>query len=586
MIINVASALNYEDKPYFSIYIAQNNHIDAGKESTLIVVIQNNARLWKQRYDTIEEYQLFSQKPEMLITAYNVSIRFESDKLKINTPEMYFSAIPPFKPIQIPVVVDTRNVKAGEYLITADISYEVIRDTIIESSSSIVPFPSKQIYHYNLTTNPFSPVSKDVVLENTSMYYLQYLKFTYTKKNQKVGLRVVVEKPDVLINVTKVKSNLIAGGKGKITLEIKNEGQSKAENLFLILNSPSGFSISGIQSVDVKEYTKALQTLLSQNPQLSMLGIKSIEISLPPQLQSLFSQGSVYVGELDPGERINVSFTVNVNTDEGGFYPFQIYGIYSMNGEVKRTPSSAFGVEVKDKPKIEVLDVISTVHAGSKGDVIVEVKADQPLESMRGKIETKPPLTALAEEYYAGDVSSAKLRFKVKASDDAENTVYPAKLRIYYSINGKEVEESFDIGIKVGKKTRFEISGKGVIPAGEERIVSVMIKNLGESEIRDATARITVVDPFSTTDDSSYIGVLKPGEEKEISFKIKVDKDATPKDYALNLEVKYRDMNGEWVISDPVKLPIEVKERKNFIPSTGIILTVVAVLLAAYWMRR
>jgi len=241
---------------------------------------------------------------------------------------------------------------------------------------------------------------------------------------------------------------------------------------------------------------------------------------------------------------------------------------------------------VKDKPEIVIESVNSTVYAGSKGEVAVKIKASQTLDSLKARLETNPPLTAIAEEYFAGNADEAVLKFRVKASGDAENTVYPAKLRIYYNINGKEVEESFDIGIKVGEKVRFEISGKGTIPAGDEKIISLKIKNLGGFEVRDATARITVVDPFSTTDDSSFIGNLKPGEEKEISFKIKVDKDATPKDYALNLEVKYRDLNGEWVISEPVKLPIEVTEGKKAIPAPGAIFAVIALILTAYWMRK
>ena len=585
-LIGVSSALSYEDKPYFTAYIAQSNHIEVGKENTVMMVLQNNARLWKQSYDSMEEYNIISKNPEMLTTAYNVSVRFESDGLKVNTPEMFFSAIPAFQPIQIPVVIDTRNVKAGEYELVLDIKYEVVDDVSMESQTSVVPFPARTVYYYNLTVSPTLPISKEQVLDNQTLYYLKYLKFTYDERSQTITLKVVVEKPDVLINVTDVYSDLVAGGKGTITLTAKNEGQSKAENLFLVLTVPSGFSAEGVQQVDIKEYSKALQSFVSQNPQLAAQGLQNVKLNLPPQLQAIMSQGSVYIGELMPGESVNVSFTVNVNTDEGGYYPFQIYGVYSMNGEVKQTPSRAFGVEVRDKPRIEITGVNSTVYAGSKGEVEVRIRASEVLHSLKAKLETRPPLTALSEEYFAGDVSSAVLKFKVKASGDAEDTVYPAKLTIYYDINGKEVEESFDVGVKVGKKIRFEIIGEGEIPAGEERIITVKIMNAGEVSIRDATARITVVDPFSTTDDSSYIGELKPGEAKEVSFKIKADKDATPKRYALNLEVKYRDFNGEWVISDPVKLPIVVTESKKVIPSAGIVLAAVSVILAAYWMRR
>ena len=586
MLTGVSSALSYEDKPYFTAYIAQSNHIDAGKESTVIVMLQNSARLWKQSYDSIEEYNIVSKKPEMLTTAYNVSVRFESDGLKVKTPEMFFPALPALQPVQIPVVIDARDVRAGEYELTLNISYEVVDDVSIISQTSVIPFPSRTVYYYNLSISPTLPVSKEQILDNQTLYYLDYLKFTYDEKDQTIRLKIVVEKPDVLLNVTEVQSDLVAGGKGKITVTVKNDGRSRAENLFLILTTPSGFRAEGLQQVSLDDYTKALQSIAYQNPQLSTLGLQDIRLSLPPQLQVLMSQGTVYVGELSPGDNVTVSFSVDVNTDEGGYYPFQIYGVYTLNGEVKQTPARAFGVSVRDKPEINVIGVNSSVYAGSKGDVEIRINASEVLHSLRARLETKPPLTALSEEYFAGDVSSAVLRFRVKASGDAENTVYPAKLKIYYDVNGKEVEESFDIGIKVGKKIRFEVIGKGEIPAGDERIITVRIKNAGEVSIKDATARITVVDPFSTTDDSSYIGELRPGEEKEVSFRIKADRDATPKSYALNLEIKYRDFNGEWVISDPVKLPIDVTESQKTIPSAGVVLAAVSILLAAYWMRR
>ncbi|WP_456370919.1 COG1361 S-layer family protein [Geoglobus sp.] len=586
MLMGVSSALSYEDKPYFTAYIAQSNHIDAGQESTVIVVLQNSARLWKQSYDSIEEYNIISKKPEMLTTAYNVSVRFESDGLKVKTPEMFFPALPAFQPVQIPVVIDARDVRAGEYELTLNISYEVVDDVSIISQTSVIPFPSRTVYYYNLSISPTLPVSKEQILDNQTLYYLDYLKFTYDEKEQTIRLKIVVEKPDVLLNVTEVQSDLVAGGKGKITVTVKNDGRSRAENLFLILTTPSGFRAEGLQQVSLEDYTKALQSIAYQNPQLSTLGLQDVRLSLPPQLQVLMSQGTVYVGELSPGDNVTVSFSVDVNTDEGGYYPFQIYGVYTLNGEVKQTPARAFGVSVRDKPEINVIGVNSSVYAGSKGDVEIRINASEILHSLRARLETKPPLTALSEEYFAGDVSSAVLRFRVKASGDAENTVYPAKLKIYYDVNGKEVEESFDIGIKVGKKIRFEVIGKGEIPAGDERVITVRIKNAGEVSIKDATARITVVDPFSTTDDSSYIGELRPREEKEVSFRIKADRDATPKSYALNLEIKYRDFNGEWVISDPVKLPIDVTESQKTIPSAGVVLAAVSILLAAYWMRR
>jgi hypothetical protein len=43
---------------------------------------------------------------------------------------------------------------------------------------------------------------------------------------------------------------------------------------------------------------------------------------------------------------------------------------------------------------------------------------------------------------------------------------------------------------------------------------------------------------------------LQPGEEKTVVFRLDVDSDATPKDYGINSEIKYADVNGDTVISE------------------------------------
>lgn len=591
VLIIPASAISYEDKPYFTAYIPQSNHINQGEEKTLMVMLQNNARLWKIYYDSSSEFKLFSENPEylqMLTTAYNVSVNFSSNGLKVKTSDIILPVVPPYQPIQIPVTLDTSGVEAGEYELVLSLSYEVVDDVSFSSSSSVIQAPSQEVYNYsyNATLGTYIPIPYQQIMVYQPTFYLDYFKIKYDEKDQEIRLKIVVEKPDVVLNITKVESDIIAGGKGKLTVVVKNEGKRDVEDLFIRLITPSGFSAQGIQQFDIESYTKALENLLSQNPMLGQMGLTGFEVQPPPELQNLGTMSAVYVGVLKQGEEINVTFTVTANTDDGGYYPFQIVGVYSADGNIKQTQPVSFGVEIKPKPEIEIVSVNSTVFSGSKGDVNVKIKATSTLKSLKGKLEVNPPLSAITEEYYVGDADEAVLHFRVKASGDAESTKYPAKLTITYDLNGKEVQETFDIGIDVGSKIRFELEGTGEIPAGEERIVTVRVINKGEFEVKDATARITVVDPFSTTDDSSYLGSLKPGEAKEVSFRIKADKDATPKMYALNLEVKYRDLNDEWVISDPAKLPIMVTEKERAIPGFEAVLALLAIAGIALWRRK
>ncbi len=576
-----ALALNYEEKPYFTAYIVGSNHVNKGETLTTTILLQNNARLIKVMYDDYLEYSFLSEKQDMLLTAYNVTINFESDEgIEIKSSEMKFTAIQPFKPIQLPIVIDISDtVKPGEHYITLDIKYEVFDDIFFERSSTNLPpfIPYQQIIEMNMTGR----IEKITLInESASQFYTSYMKVKFKKEKQEIKLRLYVDKPDVKLDVINVEGELIAKGKGSITLTIKNNGEKTAKNLFVVMSSPSGFKISGMQVVNLEKYTKALSEIIGKS-----MFIPKVSITPPAELQTILSQGSYFIGDLRPGEEINVTFTVDVTTDEAGIYPFQIKGVYTSADKVKETNTVAFGVKVNPEISFNVIDVNSSVYAGSKGDVLIKVKADRLVNNLKATLEVNPPLTAIAGEAFAGNVNEAELRFKVKASSDAENTIYPAKLILSYTINGKEVKKEIDVGIEVKPKMRFEVIGRGVIEAGGERVVSVKVKNVGEFKIREASARITVVDPFSTTDDTSYIGDLNPGEAKNVSFRLKVDKDATPKLYALNLEVKYRDLNGEWVISEPTKMPIEVVESRR-INSPGIIFAILAIIFAYWGMRN
>ncbi|NMB85669.1 MAG: hypothetical protein GYA29_05420, partial [Methanothrix sp.] len=52
------------------------------------------------------------------------------------------------------------------------------------------------------------------------------------------------------------------------------------------------------------------------------------------------------------------------------------------------------------------------------------------------------------------------------------------------------------------------------------------------------------------------------------------DSDATPKEYGINSEIKYTDVNGDTVISESMKIPVVVKAA-----SASLILPVMIVLI-------
>ncbi|AEA46078.1 COG1361 S-layer family protein [Archaeoglobus veneficus] len=585
-------ALDYKDEPYFTAYIAGSDHVGKG-ESQLTVVVTNNAILREVTYNDYTEYAFISSNTNMLTTAYNVSLSFEGcDGIEVRTPGQYFAAFPAMKPVQLPISIKVKEgIKAGEYTLKLKISYEVI-DYVFLDSNYYQPTPSSVTSQIQKEYNDTGTLTKTTVINETVLpkQWFDWIKYKFKKKEQTIELRVVVEEEDVKLEVVGVKAeNFVAGGKGKLTVTIRNAGEKTAKDLFVMLTTPSGFtSFSTLTKPPTEVPAQTLQGLLSMLSPMAMGQIQIPQFKIPEEITAVLAKGTYFVGDLPPNSTANVTFVVDISTDEAGYYPFQLKGVYvDEYGEVKQTPNTAFGVWLEEGPEVEVLSTNSSIYAGSKGELEVTLKISMPVEDAKLSISANPPLSAIVSEYYLGDVSGeCKALFKLKASRDAEAAVYPAKLKLTYKIGDKEASKEVDIGVAVHERMKFGVEGMGVVPAGEEAIVTVKVKNLGSFEVKDATARITVVDPFSTTDDTAYIGSLKPGEETNVSFKLKADKDATPKLYALNLEVKYKDPSDEWVISEPVKMPVKVVESKG-IPKAAIgVIVVAAIAVASYVYRK
>lgn len=128
------------------------------------------------------------------------------------------------------------------------------------------------------------------------------------------------------------------------------------------------------------------------------------------------------------------------------------------------------------------------------------------------------------------------------------------------------VNQTLPVTIKIEPRAVFEIEEVYAhLNPGDSSVLYITYKNVGSQTAEDAVARISVVDPFSTTDDQAFLGTLEPGNSYQGRFLLKVDGDALTKTYGINTEVKYRDEQGDIQISDVMKAPVDVYEPKPLI---------------------
>ena len=579
------SALSYEDKPNVTAYIAGSNHLVRGDYKTLNIVIYNPAERKKVDYFDVEESQFFSGREDMLFTAYNVNVTLVgNDYIEVKTPQQKIPALPPFKPINLPFVVKVKDeAKAGKYELKLRVSFDIIDDLV--DVDTFYP-PSQSWAYYQ---------KQEVVGGNTTIIYkyhpiTEYYKLRYKRLSFEIPIEVYVEEKGVRLEIVNVSAeNTVGNSKGKIVVWVKNIGEKVGKNAYLVLETPSGFTASALSLSQPTMVTSMPMQMPSAMP--SAMSMPSMQPTMPSTMPSAqMSQPAYYVGDLKPGEITKAVFYVKINTKDEGNYTFKVKAVYlDEYGKTVTSDPVPFGVHVAKAPDFKVESVQSRVFVNAKGDVVVTLIPTTNLKDVSVYLTAKPPLSVLSAEYYLGDVKAGKeytAIFKVQASGEAKPVTYPAEIRMKYkSMDEYFYSDPISIGIKVNPKMKFEVYGVPKIHAGGTEVVTFVIKNVGNFTVREATARLIIVDPFSSSDDTAYIGTLKPGETAVVKFKLSVDSDATPKLYGLNLEVKYKDPEDEWAISEPVKAVVEVIPPQ---PPYGAIavIAITAIVAIAYYLRR
>ncbi len=179
---------------------------------------------------------------------------------------------------------------------------------------------------------------------------------------------------------------------------------------------------------------------------------------------------------------------------------------------------------------------------------------------------------------------------QISGENDTDQGVTDLEVGLWYEVKS----QNLTIPVMVKDEADFEVVEiSGNMVAGEESLLYVTYRNVGELPVTDATVRISVSDPFSTTDDQAFIGSLAPGESALARFNLKVDETATPKMYGINSEIKYEDVDGHDRISDNIKIQVETlpivstaEKFKNVILIGFVVVLLIVVVLGVRSYRN
>jgi len=313
-----------------------------------------------------------------------------------------------------------------------------------------------------------------------------------------------------------------------------------------------------------------------------------------------------FVGDIMGGAYATATFNVKVaDSAKPGTYtlPLEVTYTYMETMDdytdvlrynyIRKTETLPLEVRVTPDLRIEVLDVrTESLNVGTEGYIYLSVKnvGHDTGENAIVKIARSgsSPLIPTDGNAYIGTFGpgdTVEVKFKVSVADTAEEQSYPLDVAVTYeNYEGETVtSKAVTIGPQVGGKIDFEVvSPPATLYLGQKSILEVTYKNVGAAPVYSAQARISAVGPFTSSDDTAYLGDLAPGETATARFEVNVDTDATEKEYGIDSEIRYRDALDNSKISDTMKVQVALERRQAaFFTNPIFVIVILAVVIGA-----
>ncbi len=296
------------------------------------------------------------------------------------------------------------------------------------------------------------------------------------------------------------------------------------------------------------------------------------------------------VGDIKSQGTVTVAIATKITSDanEGEYQiPLTIRYTYLASSDQDSTDilhnnykkvNETFPITIKIKPqvKIEVLEAVpENLNVGSEGYLILKIKNTGFEDGRKATVKIvrngASPIIPTDSSVFIGDFphnGTVTCKYKVAISSEAEKQTYPVDVVVMYeNRDGDVVTSASDtIGIPVGGKIGFTItSGTVQVVQGSQSVIQVEYQNNGTTIAYHSQARLLAVKPFKSSDDTAYLGDLKPGEKATARYQVSLDDAAVAKEYTLDTEVRYRDALDNSQVSDTFNVPVQVQVK----PASG-----------------
>jgi hypothetical protein len=226
-------------------------------------------------------------------------------------------------------------------------------------------------------------------------------------------------------------------------------------------------------------------------------------------------------------------------------------------------------IRIKPHVKIEVVDLASEpLSAGSEGYLNLTIRnagrEDGEMAVVKllrnGQSQVIPAVSSVfIGSFRSGDTVTC--RYKVSVAKDAMDQDYPIDIVVTSTNREGSVVSSAatTVGVPVHAKPAFTVvSPVPEVPAGSGKILEIQYRNNGAVTIYAAQARITPHDPLTISDNTAFIGDLKPGETAIARYDIQAGAGAEPKVYSFDSNIRYRDALGTSQESETIPVQVTI----------------------------
>ena len=274
----------------------------------------------------------------------------------------------------------------------------------------------------------------------------------------------------------------------------------------------------GLNDIKIIQSSLASPTDLPNTAELTTVslgnGAAPLVIKSDPQM----------VGDIAGGASIPVPFIARVSDDAPpGEYmlPLELSYTYLANAEQVggdsliyhyRQTNETFQLPIKIKPlvSLEVLDVVPEyLNAGNDGYLNLTLK-NKGFEDGKNAVikivrDSSSPVVPVDSSVYIGDFpsnSTVTTRYKVTVTEDAGAKTYPVNMIVVYENRDGDTVTSdpVTVGVPVGGKVDLAIvSDPIMVYPGTSGVFDVIYENTGAATIYSAQARISTLDPFTST---------------------------------------------------------------------------------------